>query len=172
MNEAILNYNIKIADDATMPSRAKPGDAGYDIVATTGPLIVGEQVSDRNEYHSIDYIEYKTGIYLDPEPAAFTLVFPRSSVSKYNLILCNCVGVVDNGYRGEVLLRFKYIWQPRDLSFYSDGARGCVNWDRVYKKGDKIGQLIPAKSSFINFNVVDTISNSVRGDGGFGSTGV
>ncbi len=67
------------------------------------------------------------------------LAFPRSSVSKYNLVLANCIGLIDADYRGEVLLRFKYIWQPEDYRIRTDNLlEGHVNFTKLYNKGDKV----------------------------------
>jgi hypothetical protein len=108
------------------------------------------------------------------------LAFPRSSVSKYNLVLANCIGLIDADYRGEVLLRFKYIWQPEDYSIYThesnDGSPlytyigGKVNSVKLYNKGDKVCQLKITKVENVEFVLVDELDSTNRGEGGFGST--
>ena len=97
---------------------------------------------------------------------------PRSSVSKYNLVLANSIGLIDADYRGEVLIRFKYIWQPEDykLNTYNK-LEGTPNLERIYKKGDKICQLKVTKVEHAEFVLVDQLDSTQRGEGGFGSTG-
>jgi dUTP pyrophosphatase len=68
--------------------------------------------------------------------------------------LCNSVGVIDSDYRGEVKLRFRW-----------DGS------SRLYQVGDRIGQLIVVPYPKIRYTEVDTLDNTDRGNGGFGSTG-
>ena len=110
------------------------------------------------------------------------LAFPRSSVSKYNLQLANSIGLIDADYRGELLLRFNYLWQPQDLNVYTQDEydenkkmsyiAGKPNIDKIYKKGDKICQLKVTKVENVKFVLVDELSVTNRGDGGFGSTDI
>ena len=83
-------------------------------------------------------------------------MFPRSSISKTKQILSNHVGVIDSGYRGEILFRFKKL-----------------AWDNgeVYQEGDKVGQLVIIPIPAIELVEVDELSLTERGEGGFGSTG-
>jgi len=92
-------------------------------------------------------------------------------------VLANSIGLVDRGYRGEVLVRFKYISQAEDLVANSPGFSSLVpiytkiNMDRIYKKGDKIAQLVPSQTHPVTFEIVDELSDTDRKDGGFGSSG-
>jgi dUTP pyrophosphatase len=70
-------------------------------------------------------------------------------------MLANCVGVVDSGYRGPVKLRFKQI--------NTAGQR--------YKAGDRVGQIIIMPVPNFEFEQVDELTDTSRGEGGFGSTG-
>jgi len=190
----------------TLPKNATNLDTGYDLVATSDPVIVGElgelettneskqkQVDALTLYTSVQYIQYHTDLYIEPLPKQnytpsyaspeifsdyfHTLIFPRSSVSKYNLVLANSIGLVDRGYRGEVLVRFKYVSQAEDLVANSPGFSSLVpiytkiNMDKIYKKGDKIAQLVPSQTHPVTFEVVDELSDTDRNGGGFGSTG-
>ncbi len=100
------------------------GDAGYDIKAVSEPKIEGELWTE-DLYKRIDYIEYETNISIEPEVDDlgeynfFSLLFPRSSISKYNLSLCNSVGVIDSGYRDSIKVRFNYMSQPENYYFLS-----------------------------------------------------
>lgn len=147
------------------------GDAGYDIVAATDPKIVGSQVIP-NYYNRIDYIEYDTDVIIAPDSGIHTYVFPRSSVSKTNLLLANGVGLIDNEYRGTIKLRFKYVMQPSDLTIINGDILCEVNLDNIYSKGDKIGQLVFAPTILLDLEETTEFDSTNRGKGGFGSTGV
>ena len=139
----------KLSEDAVIPTYAHSGDAGMDVVATS------VNVTD-------DYIEYGTGLSFEVPEGYCMLIFPRSSNSKKDLILANSVGILDSTYRGELKLRFKKCYQP---VIYGLVAR------TVYDVGDKVGQIMILPYPQINFTEVDSLSETERGDGGFGSTG-
>jgi len=165
-----------------LPKKGTDRATGFDIVVTSDPEIVGEQY-DNGTYKRINYIQYKTNLKLavqkDRQFSNFgytdldydILAFPRSSVSNYNLVLANCIGLIDADYRGEVLLRFKYIWQPEDYRIRTDNLlEGHVNFNKLYNKGDKVCQLKVTKVENVEFVLVDELDSTNRGDGGFGST--
>ena len=167
-----------------LPKKGTDRATGFDVVVTTDPEIVGDQY-ENGAYKRIDYIQYKTNLKLavqkDRQFSTFgytdldydILAFPRSSVSKYNLVLANCIGLIDADYRGEVLLRFKYIWQPEDYLVGNDKTlEGYVNFTKLYNKGDKVCQLKVTKVENVEFVLVDELDSTNRGDGGFGSTDV
>jgi dUTPase len=176
--------NEDYQDVEYLPKRGTDRATGYDIIATSGPEIIGETY-DVVSYKRIDYIQYKTNLKLavqkERQYSGFgytdidydVLAFPRSSVSKYNLVLANCIGLIDADYRGEVLLRFKYIWQPEDYTIRPDGLlQGNVNYTKLYNKGDKICQLKVTKLENVEFVLVNELDSTNRGEGGFGSTDV
>lgn len=133
----------KLSAKAVTPQYAKPGDAGMDMVATS--MVKGEV-----------YYEYGTEIAVEIPEGYVGLLFPRSSISKTKQILANHVGVVDSGYRGEIKFRFKKL-----------------SWDNgeIYNVGDKIGQLIIIPYPTIELEEVSELSETYRGDSGFGSSG-
>jgi len=135
----------KLVESAVIPSRAKQDDAGYDLTA------ISKNEINQKEF---GYIEYGFGLALEIEPGYVGLIFPRSSISRTDLILSNAVGVVDPGYRGEVTARFK--WVPRT---------------KTYEIGDRIAQLIIIKTEELEIEVTDNLSDSDRGSGGYGSSG-
>lgn len=95
MTENFLNVKIKkLNPNAIIPSYAKNGDAGLDVVA------VSKRETDK-------FIEYRTGLAFEIPKNHVMLIFPRSSLSNKDLILANSVGVIDSGYRGELFVRFK-----------------------------------------------------------------
>lgn len=135
-----MKVNIKkLHPDAVIPKYAKVGDAGMDLTCVS--------YEDCGIYN-----EYKTGLAVEIPEGFVGYVFPRSSVSKIGSSLCNSVGVVDSGYRGEVSLRFY-------------GGPGH------YEPGDRVGQLVIMPVPSVEFVEVDELSSTDRGTGGFGSTG-
>jgi hypothetical protein len=81
--------------------------------------------------------------------------------------------LIDADYRGEVLLRFKYIWQPEDYRIKTDNLlEGHVNFTKLYNKGDKVCQLKVTKVENVEFVLVYELDSTTRGDGGFGSTDI
>lgn len=186
-----MKVQIKLNEGAQVPVRAHETDSGYDVFAASEPNIVGRSFVLHPEspnsilWDSIDYIEYDTGISVAPEATSWSPddaaygaldVRPRSSISKYNLVLANPPATIDHSYRGTIKLRFKYIVQPEDLQlvnlFGNNPKLACrLNLDKIYKKGDKIGQILPYWAQKIEWEVVDQLSETKRGDGGFGSSG-
>jgi dUTP pyrophosphatase len=137
----------KIHPNSVIPSYAKSGDAGMDLVATS---VIGETLGS---------ITYGLGIALEIPEGFVGLVFPRSSIRKTNLQLSNSVGVIDSGYRGELQATFNKI-------------QGIDNVEREnYKVGDRVCQIMIIPHPTIEFNEVNELSNTERGEGGFGSTG-
>jgi len=138
----------KLSPKAVTPSYAKDGDAGLDISAITYII---------NTEHS--FIEYHTGLAFEIPKGYVGLLFPRSSVSKTDLRLANAVGVVDSGYRGEITFRYKF---EKD-SYFASLKR--------FEAGDRIGQLLILPYPEIELNEHTELSDSERGEGGYGSTG-
>jgi dUTP pyrophosphatase len=137
-----MKVNIKrLHENATIPFYAKESDAGMDLVITD---IKGETEWD---------ISYGFGISMEIPDGFMGLVFPRSSIRNTDLILSNSVGVIDAGYRGEIQATFKK----------TGGA--------VYKIGDRGAQLIIIPHPIIEWDEVNELNNTERGEGGFGSTG-
>jgi dUTPase len=165
--------------DGPIPKQANPDDAGYDVIATSDPKIVGEPVGSQSYpgyWWKIQYIEYSVGIKIAPmqERGPFhTLVFPRGSVAKKNLILANSIGLVDAGYRDEMFVWFKYIFQPQDFEFTDNGnIAGRVDQRSIYQKGDKIAQLVFSETIHPKFIEADLSNDETeRGLGKLGSTG-
>jgi dUTP pyrophosphatase len=147
------------------------GDAGYDVIAASDPVIVGK-TQLAIYYSSIDYIEYDTELVIAPESQFHTYAFPRSSISKTNLVMANSIGLIDNGYRGTIKFRFKYLPQPEDYIIGHGGLLISINESKIYKKGDKIGQLVFSETLNPNLNLVDSFEDTTRNNGGFGSTGI
>lgn len=165
-----MKIYVKKIEGLTLPKKSSEVSAGYDIIATSDPKIVG--VKQEESWKSVDYIEYETNLFIAPEAITFhTLIHPRSSVSKYNLVLANSIGLIDNDYRGMVICRFKYIWQPEDFRMNTQNLLdGIVNINKIYKKGDTMAQLVFEPTVMVDFELVDDLTKTKRGEGGFGST--
>jgi len=161
-----------VSDKGGIRLPAYSGDVGFDLVAVSPPRIVGER-DEAGNFKSIDFIEYDTEVRIQPPVGFHSLIFPRSSISKYDLVLANSVGVIDESYRGNLLVRFKYVIQPQDLIVNSYGEVTVSQWNafkKIYKQGDKIAQLVFAMSHIPDL-VEGTIGETERGAGNFGSSG-
>lgn len=165
----MMKVNVKkLTENAVMPTYAKHGDAGMDLTAT----------SKRYDEHG--NVVYGTGLAFEIPNGYVGLLFPRSSNTKKDLILGNSVGVLDSGYRGEVVLKFKSslrfatLWTLLKLCFKKSGLTIDVVNERSneYEIGDRIGQIIIMPYPQIEFNLVDMLEDSERGNCGFGSSGV
>ena len=131
----------KIHPDAVIPRYAKPGDAGMDLTAVW-------------QKQESELITYGTGLSVEIPKGYVGLLFPRSSVYKTKMFLTNCVGVIDSGYRGEIMMKFK-----------------MMDSNVMYKTGDRVGQLIIMPYPQVEFEEVEGLTATNRGSGGFGSTG-
>lgn len=109
--------------------------------------------------HNPLYHEYDTGIAVEIPEGYMGLLFPRSSISKTNLILANSVGLVDSSYRGTIRFRFK------------DSRNTSKSKQNVYKLGDRVGQLVVVPYPAIHLIESNELSETSRGEKGFGSTG-
>ena len=147
----------KLKPNAVIPTYAKDGDAGMDLVATS-------IISDTPEQ-----ITYGMGIALEIPKGFVGLIFPRSSVRKTGLDLSNAVGVIDSGYRGELQATFNKVFGGD--RFYDETKNTEDTSNNFYKIGDRIAQIMIIPYPPIEFMEVDELSDSERGDGGFGSTG-
>lgn len=147
-------------------------DVGFDLKAISDPVVVGKKINN-NIYLSIDYIEYDCGIKIDPmqknKNIIYSMVFPRSSISSKNLVLANSVGIIDPLYRESIKLRFKYCSQPEDLVNFNETFATKINQEKIYKVGERIGQIVFFENEEIEFAYVDELLGTDRG--GFGSTG-
>lgn len=148
----------KLHPDAVLPKSANSTDAGYDLVAVDDGTVSEE-----------GYIQYRTGIAISPPEGFHTEIFPRSSISKYSLALANSIGLVDNGYSGEILVRFKFA-APLQSHGNNVFANVGIGMAKIYKKGDRIAQLVVRKTRIASFEWVDELAQTERGTGGFGSS--
>lgn len=132
----------RLTETAVIPSYAKEGDAGMDLIV--------DSIKSQNIYQ----ICYGFGIAIEIPKGFVGLVFPRSSIYKHGLSLTNSVGVIDSGYRGEI------------SAFFSKHDQ-----NKTYKIKERACQLIIIPYPHIEF-VEGELSQTDRGQGGFGSTGL
>ena len=147
----------KINPLAQIPSYAKSGDAGMDMIATS---IISDTPTQ---------ITYGLGIALEIPKGFVGLVFPRSSIRKTGLQLSNSVGVIDSGYRGELQATFNKLFGGE--SMYDEMKVKEIQPNDFYKVGDRVAQIMIIPHPEVEFNEVDELSDTERGEGGFGSTG-
>ena len=133
----------KLNENAKLPTKAHPSDAGYDLYAVSSSV-------DKN-YN----IVYGTGVAVEIPTGYVGLVFPRSSIANKAVMLTNSVGVIDSGYRGEIMAKFKRVTGELDS----------------YHVGDRIAQMIIIPYPQVEFVEVKELSDSDRGEGGYGSSG-
>ena len=147
----------KINPLAQIPSYAKSGDAGMDMIATS---IISDTPTQ---------ITYGLGIALEIPKGFVGLVFPRSSIRKTGLQLSNSVGVIDSGYRGELQATFNKLFGGE--SMYDEMKVKEIQPNDFYKVGDRVAQIMIIPHPPIEFDAVDELSDTETGEGGFGSTG-
>ena len=139
-----MKVKVKRLDaGARIPKYSKRGDAGMDLYAVT------QTFDDHGNY------VFGTGLAMEIPKGYVGLIFPRSSISKTAHSLRNAVGVIDSGYRGEIMMKY-------DINTLNSP---------VYEVGDRIAQIIILPYPEIEFEETQELSKTQRGSGGFGSTG-
>lgn len=139
----------KLYEDAEVPTYGSALSAGMDLYAH-----LGEHEMLLIKPH--ETIKVGTGIAVEPPAGYFGAVFARSGLAtKQGLRPANCVGVCDWDYRGEYI-----------VALHNDSEE-----EREVRNGDRIAQLVFLPYITGEIKVVDELSNTERGDGGFGSTG-
>ena len=138
----------KCRNTAVMPLRATPSSAGWDIYSANEDAVI----IPSGEIRLIP-----TGIAVSPERRDIGLfIFPRSGLSaKYGITLTNSIGVIDPDYRGEIMV----------------ALHNHSNESVVVESGERIAQFVITPYIVAAFNQVDELEDTVRGEGGFGSTG-
>lgn len=142
----------RLHPDAVIPAKAHASDAAYDLTAVS------------RSFDDDGNVVYGFGLALEIPEGYAGFIYPRSSICKYDLALTNSVAVIDANFRGEITAKFKSV--PR-----IDQYTGIAFGSRYYKKGDRIAQLIIRRVEPIEFVETDTLSETDRGTGGYGSTG-
>lgn len=159
----------KLHKDAVVPKYATSGSAGMDITATS------------KDIDSNGNIVYGTGLAFEIPKGYVGLLFPRSSNTKKDLVLLNSVGVLDSDYRGEVTFKYRptintinlfSLWWQKYVLRKKEYDLPVLTFGRnQYNVGDRIGQIIIVKHPYIEFKESETLSETERGAGGYGSSG-
>ena len=167
----------KLTDNAKLPSIKHDSDFCYDLVATkrthkglffweyeVGLAMQIDRTDEVIEYGesirdfwgtAVGTTGYK-GISFRRSPIKLSLdIRPRSSIKDTGLVLCNSEGTIDEEYTGPIKFYFYHV----------------LPWKKVYKVGDRIGQIKLGFTLPIDFEWVDKLNDTERGNGGFGSTG-
>ena len=156
-----MNIKFQMLSEGSKPlKKANHNDSGWDLTASSEPSFDIRNIAGK-EY--IVNIIYDTGVRVEFPEGYCGFVYPRSSIKKYDLFLSNSVGVIDEGYRGSIQVAFR----PVVTTEAKD-----VNSLNLYKKGDRIAQLVITRREDVQMvdGIVDT--NTVRSTGGFGSSGI
>lgn len=150
----VKNYYEK----ACIEGSKHEGDAGFDLIATETLTIprFGKGVINFKISCSMTSVDSWTG---EIKYLSYMLV-PRSSIHKYNLILANSVGIIDAGYRGNIMAHVRFIPTPED-------ERDEI----TIEKGTRLFQIIKGDLSCFKTSIVSELNQTSRGTGGFGSTG-
>lgn len=148
-NKSKNSFNVRVGvkklhENAVIPTYSKFGDAGMDLTIT------------REIENTTFSVSYGFGIAMEIPFGYVGLIFPRSSVRNQDLILSNCVGVIDSGYRGELQATFKK----------TNGLDSIK-----YNVGDRGAQIVILPYPQIEMFEKSELSETDRGEGGYGSTG-
>ena len=151
-----MKINIKkLRETAKIPTRGSDSAAGYDLYAD----IVDENVPYKimtATIHSHETLKVGTGIALEIPEGYFGAIFARSGLAtRQGLRLANCLGVLDSDFRGEVI-----------VALHNDSST-----PQAFSNHDRIAQLVILPYLPIEFNEVDELNQTGRGEGGFGHTG-
>lgn len=145
------------------------GDSGFD-------LYVPDDITIRmGETKFID-LQIKTEMIESGENISYQL-FPRSSISKTPLILANSVGVIDAGYRGNLIAAVKYVPDTNDLIYLFNSGKSRQDFNNIIptftiKKHQRLFQICKFDGKSFKHQIVETLSDTMRHNGGFGSTGI
>jgi dUTP pyrophosphatase len=150
----------KLHKDSVIPKYAKNGDAGMDLTAVS------------KHYDEHGNTVYGTGLAFKIPEGYFGLLVPRSSNAKTDLRLTNSSGILDSGYIGEVMFKYRNDnYSSSSMLIKNDLINGNIGFNNEYKIGDRIGQLVILPYPQIEFQEVDDLGETERGTGGFGHTG-
>jgi len=150
----------KLHENAVIPTYAHENDACFDLTAATvsGLTLVGQHIDPMHP------VVCGTGLAFEVPPGYAMLVFSRSGQGfKNDVRLANCVGVIDAGFSGEVMVKLTC-----DDSMDLESGKKLPHF---VKPGDRVAQALLVATPRVTFEVVEQLGLSERGTNGFGSTG-
>lgn len=172
--ENVIRLKLKkLYEDVPTPKYATNGSAGLDLTAMS-------RFYDKN-----GNVCYGTGIAIEIPEGYVGLLFPRSSITKKDIFVKNSVGVIDSDYRGEIILKcapslgfadYDDVYDARyGINMDQDHFDGVTylsdNSNNHYNIGDKCCQLVIVPIPKVVIHLVDELSETERGTGGYGHTG-
>lgn len=154
-----LRYK-KLREDAKAPIKKIDIDAGFDLTAV--------RIKNTDKY-----IEYGTGLAFEIPEGYVGLIFPRSSVTNYDLMLKNSIGVIDASYRGEIMCRFTPVINENidDIILNTEPFQLVLNDGIQYEVGDRVCQIVFLELPKFEMEEVQELSETERGTAGYGSSG-
>ncbi len=166
------DVKVKLLDEkAIVPTKAHDTDTGYDLTFTGVKKIEG------------DVIFFKTDIAIQPPAGYYFEVAPRSSISKYPLSMANSIGIIDETYTGEILVAVRVLHSEmghnNERNSYPNGLISIFGrrpasmhdvGQLILQNQPKMFQLVMKQRIEVNFMISDGLENTVRADGGFGSS--
>lgn len=148
-----VDYSVKndegvetiMKSEGKLPTRATAGDAGLDLYST--------RITQEMDNSGKIVLVYHTDVAVEIPEGYVGLLFMKSSVAKRSLMLCNCTGVVDSGYRSEIMGKFKVTTDALPT---------------VYQPGEAFAQLVVVPVEILEPVFVEELSETERGTMGFG----
>ena len=147
MNQPVMIRFRRVSELASVPTRGSEKAAGYDLYAALeAPVSIAPH----------ETVKIDTGLQFEIPDGYFAAIFARSGIaSKEGLRPANCTGVCDSDFRGNYI-----------VALHNDSGI-----TRVVEPGERIAQMIVMPYLGVSFEEADTLSDTERGGGGFGSTG-
>ena len=142
----VIRYN-RLSNKAVAPVKAHATDAGFDLVATR----IDTEINECGQLTLV----YHTDLAVEIPDRYFGVLVPRSSISKKSITLTNCIGVINSSDRGEVTAKFR---STTDVV------------PALYREGERFAQLLILPVPDVQFEESNTLSETDRGEGGYGST--
>ena len=148
---------VKLHENAVTPEKAHVSDIGFDLtIIGEHKIIHSEEVHwGTGGRHVPQTVLYNTGIAVSPPPGYYTEIIPRSSLSKTGWILANSIGIIDPSYTGELFIALTKVWKNAQPIIF----------------GNKYAQLVLRKAEYGEMSEVESLDDTDRGEGGFGSSG-
>ena len=136
---------IEVKSEGVLPTKATDGSAGFDLYST--------RITQERDNSNKPVFVYHTDIAVEIPKGYVGLLFHKSGVSKRSIMLCNCVGVIDSDYRGEIMAKMKVT---------TDAV------PTIYAIGEPFAQLVIVPYLVAEPILVDELSETERGTKGFG----